>query len=244
MQLTGTTPTITQARRIRVGIADDHPIFLDGLCRLLSMEEDIEVVARAKDGHEALRIVQEYKPDILLLDLQMPGRNGIETLRDLKALSAPTRVVLLTASEDRERFVEAVRYGSAGVVSKQSATDFLVQSIRRVHAGDVCLDDETTAAVVRQLRNPQPLITPPPKRHLPDAGRPAASEGIGTLTPRERAVVQLLVQGLRNRDIADRLFLSEQTVKNHLNSIFGKLQVSDRLELALYAIHHGIQQPQ
>jgi DNA-binding NarL/FixJ family response regulator len=140
--------------------------------------------------------------------------------------------------------VEAVRYGSAGVVSKQSATDFLVQSIRRVHAGDVCLDDETTAAVVRQLRNPQPLITPPPKRHLPDAGRPAASEGIGTLTPRERAVVQLLVQGLRNRDIADRLFLSEQTVKNHLNSIFGKLQVSDRLELALYAIHHGIQQPQ
>ena len=240
----GATSTVVQGHRIRVGIADDHPIFLDGLCRLLSMEDDIEVVAKAKDGNEALRIVQEYKPDILLLDLQMPGRNGIETLRELKAMSTPTRVLLLTASEDRERFVEAVRYGSAGVISKQAATASLVQSIRRVHAGEVCLDHETTAVVVRQLREPEPQTQPALKREAPQPGRPSASHAAANLTPREREVVQLLVQGLRNRDIADRLFLSEQTVKNHLNSIFGKLQVRDRLELALFAIHHGIQQPE
>lgn len=230
---------VSQPRRIRVGVADDHPLFLDGLCRLLSLEDDIDVVARATDGAQALHIVREHKLDVLLLDLQMPMLDGIDTLRQLQSMKSRTRVVLLTASEDRDRFVEAVRCGSAGVVSKQTATDLLVKSIRKVHQGEVWLDGDTTAAVLRQFQKPEPIVSrpKPESAKVPNA---APARSAQSLTPREREVVQLLIQGLRNRDIADRLFLSEQTVKNHLNSIFGKLQVSDRLELALFAIHNGL----
>ena len=228
--------TIAQPHRIRVGIADDHPIFLDSLCLLLSMEDDMEVVATARDGNEAVHAVLQYKPDVLLLDLQMPGRDGIEILRELQRMSTATRVVVLTASDDFDRFAEAVRHGSAGVILKQSAIGTLAPSIRKVHAGEVCLDADISAALVQRLRLSPAVEAPPPQRK----GKTPAPRG---LTPREGEVVQLLVQGLRNRDIADRLFMSEQTVKNHLNSIFGKLQVSDRLELALYAIHQNDSHP-
>src|SRR5579871_1466789 len=137
--------------KIRIVVADDHPIFRDGLCKLLALEEDFEVVAQAQDGREVLDVLQQYEPDILLLDLKMPGLDGLGTLQRLQAARNRTRVIVLTASEDKNEFVQAMKLGTQGIVLKQSATDLLIKSIRKVHAGEIWLDSHTTAAVMRQF---------------------------------------------------------------------------------------------
>src|SRR3984893_7330636 len=135
----------------RIVVADDHPIFRDGLCRLLALEEDFEIVAQAHDGREVLQVLQELEPDILLLDLKMPNLDGLGTLQRLQASRNQTKVIVLTASEDKSEFVQAVKFGTSGIVLKQTATELLIKSIRKVHAGEIWLDSNTTAAVVRHL---------------------------------------------------------------------------------------------
>ena len=132
-------------------MADDHPIFRDGLCRLLALEPDFEVVAQAHDGRQVLDVLQQYEPDILLLDLKMPGLDGLATLQRLQSSKHKTRVIVLTASEDKNEFVQAMKLGTSGIVLKQSATDLLIKSIRKVNAGEIWLDSHTTAAVMRQF---------------------------------------------------------------------------------------------
>jgi DNA-binding NarL/FixJ family response regulator len=221
--------------KIRIAVADDHPVFLDGLCRLLAMEEDFEVVAQVRNGRYVLEMLQHYKPDILLLDLKMPGLNGLATLEHLQAAKNPTRVIVLTASDDKKEFVLAIKLGASGVVLKQSVTEMLVQSIRKVHAGDICLDSQTTAAVVRQF-------VAPDQASAPSAGQSNPRESNRSpLSPREREIVTLVAKGFKNREMAAHLSLSEQTIKNHLRKIFDKLGVTDRLELALYVVHHNLQ---
>jgi DNA-binding NarL/FixJ family response regulator len=217
--------------RIRVALADDHPIFLDALNRLLRFEPDIEVVGQAVNGRAALQMALDQQPDVLLLDYQMPGMNGVEIIRELTAAGAKARILLLTASEDPQVYVDAVRHGALGIVSKNSSTDDLVKSIRQVHRGEMWLDGHTTAEVLACFRD---------DHCQPAPSKPSPTRGSIALTPREEDVVRLVAQGLRNREIADRIFVSEQTVKNHLNVIFDKLGVSDRLELALYAVTNGI----
>jgi DNA-binding NarL/FixJ family response regulator len=217
---------------IRIVIADDHPIFRDGLRKLLSLEEGFEVVGEAKDGHEVLGIVQEKEPDILLLDLRMPGLDGLSVLQQLKYSAAKTRIIVLTASEDKNEFVQAMKYGCSGIVLKQTATELLYKSIRKVHAGEIWLDSHTTAAVMRQF-------AAPPKAAFPER----KTRERNPLSQREREIVNLVSQGFKNKEIAEKIFVSEQTVKNHLHNIFDKLGVSDRLELALYAIHKGLHTP-
>jgi DNA-binding NarL/FixJ family response regulator len=230
-------PGTLSKSKIRIVVADDHPIFRDGLCRLLALEEDFEVVAQAQDGREVLDVLQQHEPDILLLDLKMPGLDGLATLQRLQIAKNKTRVIVLTASDDKNEFVQAMKLGTSGIVLKQTATELLIKSIRKVHAGEIWLDSLTTAAVIRQfVANDE---VPPAMHAVPSA--PATRERERSpLSQREREIVALVAQGFKNKEMAEKMFISEQTVKNHLHNIFDKLGVSDRLELALYAIHNNL----
>jgi DNA-binding NarL/FixJ family response regulator len=217
---------------IRIVIADDHPIVRDGLRKLLMLEDDFEVLAEASDGREVLDKIQEFEPDVLLLDLRMPNLDGLAALQVLQQSNNKTKVIVLTASEDKNEFVQAMKLGCSGIVLKQTAPELIVKSIRKVYGGEIWLDSHTTAAVMRQFAAPG------------DPGAPSSGGGKtrerSPLSQREREIVQLVAQGFKNKEMAEKMFISEQTVKNHLHNIFDKLGVSDRLELALYAIHKGL----
>jgi len=233
------TPADDDKPKIRIVVADDHPIFRDGLCKLLALEDDFEVVAQAQDGRQVLEVLQQLEPDILLLDLRMPGLDGLATLQRLQAVKHKTRIIVLTASDDKNEFVQAMKLGTSGIVLKQTATELLIKSIRKVHAGEIWLDSLTTQAVIRQLASSDepapaaPSVGPPLTAPLRDRER-------SPLSQREREIVSLVAQGFKNKEMAEKMFISEQTVKNHLHNIFDKLGVSDRLELALYAIHNNL----
>jgi two-component system, NarL family, nitrate/nitrite response regulator NarL len=231
--VTGTS--VTTKAKIRIVIADDHPIFRDGLCKLLAIEEDFEVVAQASDGRQVLEVLQQYEPDILLLDLKMPGLDGLATLQRLQSSKSKTRVIVLTASDDKNEFVQAMKLGTSGIVLKQTATEMLIKSIRKVNAGEIWLDSHTTAEVIRRFVSAEEAPAQPP----PPAAAPRERER-SPLSQREREIVALVAQGFKNKEMAEKMFISEQTVKNHLHNIFDKLGVSDRLELALYAIHNNL----
>jgi two-component system nitrate/nitrite response regulator NarL len=226
-------PTAPESRKpvIRIVIADDHPIVRDGLRKLLSLEDDFEVIGEASDGREVLDRLQELDPDILLLDLRMPNLDGLAALQVLQQSNNKTKVIVLTASEDKNEFVQAMKLGCSGIVLKQTAPDLIVKSIRKVYGGEIWLDSHTTAAVMRQFAAPGDHGSAAPG---------AKSRERSPLSQREREIVQLVAQGFKNKEMAEKMFISEQTVKNHLHNIFDKLGVSDRLELALYAIHKGL----
>ena len=222
----------TELPVIRVILADDHPIVRDGLKKLLSLEEDIQVVGEAADGRELIQLVQQLSPHVVVLDLRMPNMDGLATLQVFQQLNLKPKVIVLTASEDKNEFVQAMKLGCSGIVLKQTAPELIVKSIRKVHAGEIWLDSHTTAAVMRQFASASDVIGTPAS---PSRGRERSP-----LSQREREIVSLVAQGYKNREMAEKMFISEQTVKNHLHNIFDKLGVSDRLELALYAIHKGL----
>jgi len=167
--------------RIRVVIADDHPIFRDGLRKLLSLEDDFDVVGEARDGNEVLEIVRQGEPDVLLLDLRMPGMDGLTVLQNLKTSGCRTKIIILTASEDKNEFVQAMKLGCSGIVLKQTATELLYKSIRKVNSGEIWLDSHTTAAVMRQFASPGRITTTDRK------GRERSP-----LSQREREIVALV----------------------------------------------------
>jgi two-component system nitrate/nitrite response regulator NarL len=177
--------------KIRIAIADDHPIFRDGLCRLLLLEEDFEVVGQVEDGLHVSAVLQQCDPDILLLDLNMPGLSGLATLQILQAARRRTRVILLTASDNQREFIQALKLGSRGIVMKQAATEVLIDSIRRVHAGEIWLDSDTTAAVIRRLVTNE--AAPPPKPSPAVQSESAHSR----LSPREGEIVSLVPRASR-----------------------------------------------
>ncbi len=210
---------------IRILLADDHPIFRDGVRKLLESDDSVTIVGEASNGVECIQMLGKLKPDILLLDLRMPEKDGLTVLEEVNFDTLSTRVIVLTATEDDNDVVRAVRLGARGVVLKQSATDLLLKSIEKVNAGEIWLDKRMTQEVMRAFTKSSESG---PRREKP------------LLSDREREIVALVAQGFRNREIGEKLFISEQTVKNHLHNIFDKLGVSDRLELALYALHHRI----
>jgi two-component system, NarL family, nitrate/nitrite response regulator NarL len=212
---------------IRILIADDHPIFRDGLRRLLEAERGLEVVGEASDGEETVRVARQVKPDLVLLDLNMPRYSGHEALKGLASLPS-VRTIVLAAAIDREQIVDVLQGGARGIVLKESATQILIKSIHSVMAGQYWVGRDGVANIVQALRDLAPSPTGEPKR-----------KNFG-LTQRELEIVAAIVAGYSNKDIAGKFSLSEQTVKHHLTNIFDKLGVSSRLELALFASHHRL----
>ena len=221
-----------RSQPIRIVIADDHPIFRDGLRRLLESESDLKVIGEASDGAEAVKLARQLKPDILLLDLAMPRHPGLEALRDLSTGSVPgggsVRVILLTAAAEKNQIVEALQLGARGVVLKDSATQLLLKAIHTVMAGEYWVGRESVSNLVQYLRT---LVQ--------SSGEEARQKKFG-LTPRELEIVSTVVAGYSNKEIAEYFKISEDTVKHHLSNIFDKLGVSTRLELALFAVNQSL----
>ena len=208
---------------IRIVIADDHPIVLDGVAQLFSLESDFEVVARCVDGEEALRAVRELRPDVIILDIRMPRKTGLQVIRDIYRENLTPKIVILTAALDEEEVYEALRLGVRGLVLKEMAPRLLLQAVREVNAGGEWLEKETLARALGKVIR-----------------RESGRDPVASLTPRELEIVSMVSAGLRNKEIATRLSISEGTVKIHLHSIYEKLQIGGRMELSLYAREHGL----
>lgn len=201
-------------------IADDHPIVLAGLDELFRLQPDFRVVARCTDGDATLEAVRHHRPSILVLDVRMPGQDGLAVLRRLREEALSTRVVLLTAALDEDEILEAIRLGVCGVVLKEMAPQMLVQCVREVHAGKQWLDSRSVVRALEKVVRRGELST--------------------TLTPREVEITRMVAGGLRNKEIAARLGIVEGTVKLHLHNIYEKLGLDGRLELMVYVRDRGI----
>ncbi len=209
---------------ISLVLADDHPIVLDGLAQLFAVEPDIAVLARCRGGDEAVEALRSHRPDIVVLDLRMPGTDGLAVLRTMASLGLETRAVVLTAAVSDEQLLEAVRLGARGVVLKEAAPARLVEAVREVYAGREWIEPGLVSRALRRMMSRENGLR----------------EAVQTLTPRELEIVRLVAEGLRNRAVAERLFISEGTVKIHLHRIYEKLGVDGRFSLALYAREKGI----
>lgn len=213
-------------------------MFRDGLANLLASQSDFSVVVATENPAVAIEHIRKSKPNIILLGWPASSAGSQKVFAAIQDAKMATRIIMLTADDAKDDFVEAVKQGCCGMVPKQTSTELLLKSIRKVHAGEFWLDRATTAEVIRRLAN---------KKGSGSSGSNTSSRlGVresSALSQREREIVGLVAQGFKNKEMAERMFISEQTVKNHLHNIFDKLGVSDRLELALYAIHHNLHEP-
>ncbi|MFG1998429.1 response regulator [Spirillospora sp. NPDC048911] len=207
---------------IKVLIADDHPVVRQGLRTFLGIQEDIEVVGEAEDGVSAVALAESLDPDIVLMDLKMPGADGLAALTELRARGVAARVLVLTSVTERGHVLPAVQAGAAGYLYKDVDPQALVQAIRAVHDGHVLFAPDAAEAMVRV--------------------DPAAGDdrGLAALTEREREVLVQIALGRSNREIGRALMVSEKTVKTHVSNLLMKLGVQDRTQAALYAVRHGL----
>ncbi|WP_418956286.1 response regulator [Streptomyces tritici] len=211
-------------RTIRVLLVDDHQVVRRGLRTFLEVQDDIEVVGEAADGAEGVARAEELRPDVVLMDVKMPGMDGIEALRKLRELANPAKVLVVTSFTEQRTVVPALRAGASGYVYKDVDPDALAGAIRSVHAGHVLLQPEVADALLSQ-----------------EEGQSGTGRG-STLTEREREVLGLIADGRSNREIARALVLSEKTVKTHVSNILMKLDLADRTQAALWAVRHGLTQ--
>lgn len=214
---------------IRVVLADDHALFRQGVRRLLEAAGDIEIVAECEDGQQTVRQVENLAPDIVLLDIAMPGLSGIDAARMIKQVGPRTGVIMLTVHADEEFLFEAIKAGAMGYLLKDSTPDELIRAIRVVHGGEGLLAPTMAAKVMREFARTQPAKELAAV-HLP-------------LTEREMEILQHVAAGLANKEIAHRLSISERTVKNHLSNIMEKLHVNSRTQAAVLALRSGLVPP-
>ncbi|MFJ9816580.1 response regulator [Streptomyces sp. NPDC101151] len=210
------------ADAIKVLLVDDHQVVRRGLRTFLEVQEDIEVVGEAADGTEGVARAEELRPDVVLMDVKMPGMDGIDALRRLRELDNPARVLIVTSFTEQRTVVPALRAGAAGYVYKDVDPDALAGAIRSVHAGHILLQPEIAGALLSQ-----------------EEANSGQGRG-GSLTEREREVLGLIADGRSNREIARALVLSEKTVKTHVSNILMKLDLADRTQAALWAVRHGV----
>ena len=205
-------------------LADDHPLILSGLERLFEPEPDCEVLACCGNGRDALEAVRRHRPDVLILDSLMPALDGLEVLKAMVREGSPTRVLFLAESREEELIREAVRLGARGVVLKEMPTGTVLQCVRKIHAGEYWLERRSASQALEELIR-----------------REAGTRSLaGVLTPREQEVLPLLCRGLRNKEIAGALSISESTTKVHVRHIYEKLHVKSRLALLRYAEDKGL----
>ena len=213
--------------KIRIAVADDHTIFREGLKTLLAGIREFELVGEAADGDEVRRMVEKRKPDILLLDFAMPKVNGLEVLRQLTESKRKVHTILLSGAVDGDEITKAFELGARGVVLKDSATTTLIKCIHTVMDGQYWIGRQAVSSLADTLKQ---YRSDEKKAHPKNFG----------LTPREMEVLNAAVSGCSNKEIATQFTISEQTVKHHITSIFDKLGVYNRLELTLFAFHHGL----
>ena len=215
------------AKKIRIALIDDHTLFRSGLKALLTRQSDFEIVGEAADGLEGVKLVEQIKPDIVLLDLDMPTMSGNEALAQILETDPSMKVLMLTVSEDGDDLAECMRLDGVGYLLKKVDADFLLQSIRHAVAGDSVISPEMTSKLVMKLRN--------------DTYRASsASADIESLTPRERQTLAWLARGVSNKEIARTLDLAESTVKVHVQSVLRKLNIKSRVQAAVFAVEHHL----
>ena len=212
---------------IRILIVDNHLVVRTGLRMLIESQPGMRVVGKAANRAEALAVAASKKPNMILLDIDLGSENGLDFLPELRETATDARVLILTGVKDAEMHRRAARLGAAGLVLKEQAAEVLLKAIRKVHQGEVWLDRSMMGTILNEM-------TQADKKPAPDVSN------IASLTAREKEVIALIAEGLKNKQIAERLFISETTVTHHLSSIFSKLGVSDRLELVIYAFAHGV----
>ena len=209
---------------IRVLLVDDHSLFRSGIRSLLQRHDDFAVVGEAADGVEGIKRCKQLKPDVVLLDLHMPGMSGVETLHLMQQDNPEMAVIMLTVSEESEDLALAMRAGAQGYLIKNIETEYLLRAIRRAHAGEIVVAEALTGKLVAQMQSVQPV-----ERTL---------SGIDTLTPRERDILDCLALGESNKFIARKLDLAESTVKIHVQNVLKKLKLSSRVQAAVFAVEH------
>jgi len=216
---------------IRILLIDDHTLFRSGVHAILQRQSDFKVVGEAADGLEGLKRAKQFLPDVILLDLHMPGLSGLETLKLLVQDVPQTAVVILTVSEDLDELALALRDGACGYLLKSIETDTLASAIRKAAAGHPVIADDMTAKLVASMRAPKNAPVPP------------AVATADPLTTRERDIMRELARGASNKEIARSLLLAESTVKIHVRSILRKLNLTSRVQVAIYAVGHDAAQP-
>lgn len=219
------------ADRIRILVVDDHDLYRRGMEAVLSLEPDLEIVGEAQSADEAIRKVRELQPDLILLDLRMQGLSGIDACREIKNESFGASVVMLTASDEEDDLFSALKAGASGYVLKDEPTERIAEVIRLVRGGQSIIPPRLASRLVAEFGR---------LGNLPAQETPAGIR----LTPREKEVLVLLARGCSNRQIAKELFVSENTVKNHMRNTMEKLQVRTRVEAAMYALQHVLDSPE
>jgi len=218
--------TDTPAASIRVFLLDDHELVRQGLRALLESHADFEVVGEAATAAEALARIPPIRPDVAVLDVRLPDGNGVQVCREIRADSPEIQCLMLTSFADDEALFDAIMAGAAGYVLKQIKGTDIVDAIRRVAAGESLLDADATRRVLERIRNP-----------------PAQDERLASLTPQERRILELITDGLTNRQIAGEMFLAEKTVKNYVSNLLAKLGMQRRTQAAVYGARIGQQRP-
>lgn len=213
---------------IRILLVDDHAIVRDGLRMLIESQAGLKVVGEASNRKETLQLAAAASPDLILLDLDLGDENALTFLSELREIAKNARVLVLTGLKDSDAHRQAIRLGAMGVVLKEHAVEVLIKAIEKVHAGEIWVDRSTMGSLLQEMTRP-------------NSDDPDPEEAkVASLTERERQVITLIAEGLKNKQIAERLFLSETTITHHLSSIFAKLEVSDRLELLIYSFRHNL----
>lgn len=212
--------------KISVLIADDHSLVREGLKKIIEFEDDMIVIGQVGNGQDAVEMSKQLKPDVILMDINMPVLNGLEAIKEIKSANISSKIIVLTIHEDREYLFKTLQMGADGYILKDAEAHILISAIRTVYKGETYIQPNMTNELIKEFNRLTKHEREKPKEDL--------------LTEREKEVLALIAKGMLNKQIAKELYISEKTVKNHISNIFKKLNVTDRTQAAIYALKHNI----